>query len=99
MVKCYDDLTDEEREQADIDLYKVTVQRSVGKKIDRGVEKGIITKEDAEKLENAIRKAIRKDMYDWWSNKKGGKSFDIIKELLLELGFKEVEILEKIVKA
>lgn len=99
MVKRYDELDDEEREQADIDLYKVTVQHSVGNKIDRGVEKGIITKEDAEKLENAIRKAIRKDMYDWWADKKGGKSFDIMKELLQELGLKEVEILDKIVKA
>ncbi len=99
MVKSYDELDDEEREQADIDLYKVTVQHSVGKKIDRGVEKVIITKEDAEKLEKAISKAIKKEMYDWWADKKGGKGFDIIKELLLELGFKEVEILDKIVKA
>lgn len=99
MVKSYDELDDEEREKADIDLHKVSVERSVGKKIDRGVEKGIITKEDAEKLEKAITKAIRKKMYDWWSDKKGEKSFDIMKELLLELGLKEVEILDKIVKA
>ena len=99
MVKSYDELDDEEREKADIDLHKVTVERSVGKKIDRGVEKGIITKEDAESLEKAITKAIRKKMYDWWSDKKGEKSFDIMKELLLELGFKEVEILMKIEKA
>lgn len=99
MVKRYDELDDEEREQADIDLYKVTLSHNIGKKIDRGVKKGIITKEDAEKLEKAISKAIKKEMYDWWADKKGGKGFDIIKELLLELGFKEIEILDKIVKA
>lgn len=99
-VTKYWDLEDEEREKADIDLKKVSVESVIGKKIDRGVEKGLITKEDAEQLEKEISKFISNDMYDWWADQKGKKSFEIATAMFEKIGNASLqELLAKIEKA
>lgn len=94
------DEIDEERELDDL---KLRISRTIGKKSDRGIEKGIITQEDAKKLDKAITKLMKKQTADWWELEKGQKSYDIAMDLLkeAELGTyaEEIEILTKIEKA
>lgn len=94
------DEIDEERELDDL---KLRISRTIGKKSDRGIEKGIITQEEAKKLDKAIEKLMKKQTADWWELEKGQKSYDIAMDLLkeAELGTyaEEIEILTKIEKA
>lgn len=99
MAKSYWDLDDDERDKADIDLQKLNVERTLLTKSERAVTKGIITSEEQQKLDKAINKAIRKNNYDWWADKKGQKSFEVMQKLMQYMELPEVEILNKIEKA
>ncbi len=88
-----------EREADDM---RLRVQSFCGKKTDRAVEKGMITKEEADKVFNAVGKLFYKFKNDWWIDQKGHKSYEILM-LLFEQAegdfASHIEILQKIEKA
>lgn len=87
--------SEKEREADDM---RLRISSFSGKKTDRAVEKGIITKEEADKVYNLVSKSLYKFNDNWWIDKKGSKSYDVMM-LILE-GFEtETEILKRIEKA
>ena len=93
----YWELSEKEQEKEDLDMLKIRVENTIGKKVDRAVEKELITKEDADKLTNALSKFTNKGNYKWWAEQKGNKSFDIAVAIFEDKP--ELEILMKIEKA
>lgn len=91
---------DEKREAMDLML---RVERTIGNKIDRGIEKQLITPDEAKKLEKALKQASKKHNIEWWLEEKVFKSFEIATHLLNEAEYgtyyEEIAILEKIEKA
>lgn len=91
---------DEKREAEDL---KLRVERTVTKKIDRAVDKQIITPAEAKLLDESLTKEAKKHKAEWWLDEKIYTSFEIASHLLgeAELGTypEEREILAKIEKA
>ena len=86
------------KKEEEADDMRLRISSFSGKKTDRAVEKGLITKEEAEKLGSTIDKLLYKYKNDWWLDRKGQKSYDTMM-LMLE-GFEaEKDILVKIEKA
>ena len=94
--------SDEEKEA---DMLKLRVLTFLGKKADRGVEKGLITADECKLINKKLDKAVDKLKDDWWEDQDGNKSYDILEALLEELidqeqDFEEeLDILRKIEKA
>lgn len=94
--------SDEEKEA---DMLKLRVLTFLGKKADKGVEKGLITADECKLLNKKVEKAVKKLNNDWWEDQIGSKSYDILVALLeelidQELDFEEeLDILRKVEKA
>lgn len=91
--------SDEEREA---DNMRLRISSFSFTKTDRAVEKGIITKEDAEKVQKDIDKLLYKFNDDWWIDRKGHKSFETMLLMFTSADgdfTKDIEILQKIEKA
>lgn len=89
--------SEEEREADDM---RLRIQSFAGKKTDKGVDKGLITKEEADKLFKCIDKLLYKFDDDWWIHRKGHKSYETMSIMLTEMNLQaELEILQKIEKA
>ena len=97
----FDSYEYDEKKEAD-DL-RLRILNFIGKKGDKGVDKGLITPEQNKKLYTSIDKLKKKYDTDWWLKQKGQKSYDIAMDMLKEAEFgsyfEEIEILEKIEKA
>ncbi len=93
----------EDDEKAEADMLKIRIENSIGKKTDRGVDKGLITLDEAKMLCKTVEKLAKKHDVEWWLDEKGFKSMEIITDLLNEAEFgiyeTEKEILQKIEKA
>jgi len=91
--------SDEEREADDM---RLRISSFSFTKTERAVEKGIITKEDAEKIRKDIEKLLYKFNDDWWRDRKGHKSFETM-QLMFNTAdgdfARDIEILQKIEKA
>lgn len=100
----YYDLSVEEQEKEDAEMLQMRIATFIDKKCDKGIDKGLITKEESQELLKALNKQMKKHKeVDWWLDQKGKKSYEIAYDLLDETeGFEyddQKEILQKIEKA
>ena len=91
-------LDDEDTRDA-LDL-KMRVVNFIGNKTDKGIEKGLITPDEAKTICKTVEKLVKKHDVEWWLDEKGFKSIEIVEDLLNEADFgtceTEKEILEKL---
>lgn len=91
----------DETEERDADYKYLSTERIIGQKIERAVTKGIITQDEADKLDKALKKGMKAKNISYWSCNHYTKTYELCYDIISGMDNNEEikAIFDKIEKA
>ena len=95
----YDSTEIDDTDDRDADFKYLNTERIIGEKIDRAVTKGIITKDEADKLTKTLEKEMKKKTKQFWCMNKKEKTYELCANIIASADNEIKEVFKRIEKA